>query len=42
MGRPKQTSVGVVSGFVLRLIRESISYTQAALAEALGVDVETL
>ncbi|MFD4791715.1 helix-turn-helix domain-containing protein [Streptomyces sp. NPDC058459] len=31
-----------MSGFVLRLVRESIPCTQAALAEALGVDVETL
>ncbi|WP_411138069.1 helix-turn-helix domain-containing protein [Streptomyces sp. C10] len=31
-----------MSGFVLRLVRESMPRTQAALAEALGVDVETL
>ncbi|GAB2962229.1 hypothetical protein GCM10027075_72480 [Streptomyces heilongjiangensis] len=31
-----------MSGFVLRMVRESIPCTQAALAEALGVDVETL
>nr|WP_329868461.1 helix-turn-helix domain-containing protein [Streptomyces sp. SP18CS02] len=42
MGRPRRTSAGAVSGFVLRLVRESIPSTQAALAEALGVDVETL
>ncbi|MGV2919357.1 helix-turn-helix domain-containing protein [Streptomyces alfalfae] len=42
MGRPRRTSAGVVTGFVLRLIRESVPTTQAALAEALGVDVDTL
>lgn len=42
MGRPRRTSAGAVTGFVLRLARESIPVTQAALAEALGVDVDTL
>ncbi|MFF7365391.1 helix-turn-helix domain-containing protein [Streptomyces sp. NPDC008125] len=32
----------MVSGFVLRLVRESMPRTQAGLAEALGVDVETV
>ena len=42
MGRSRRTSAGVVSGFVLRLARESMPRTQAGLAEALGVDVDTL
>ncbi|MEU9403125.1 XRE family transcriptional regulator [Streptomyces sp. NPDC048242] len=42
MGRPRRTSAGAVTGFVLRLVRESIPLTQAALAEVLGVDVDTL
>ncbi|MFF3277156.1 helix-turn-helix domain-containing protein [Streptomyces chrestomyceticus] len=42
MGRPRRTAAGAVTGFVLRLARESIPRTQAALAEALGVDTETV
>ncbi|MGW5234602.1 helix-turn-helix domain-containing protein [Streptomyces nodosus] len=42
MGRPRRTSAGAVTGFVLRLVRESIPMTQAALAETLGADVDTL
>lgn len=42
MGRPRRTTAGAVSGFVLRLVRESIPRTQAALAEALGVDLDTV
>jgi hypothetical protein len=42
MGRPRRTSAGAVTGFVLRLARESIPRTQAGLAEVLGVDVDTL
>ncbi|SCF63029.1 hypothetical protein GA0115260_100492 [Streptomyces sp. MnatMP-M27] len=42
MGRPRRTTSGVVTGFVLRLIRESVPCTQAALAEVLGVGVDTL
>ncbi|MFJ9343805.1 helix-turn-helix domain-containing protein [Streptomyces sp. NPDC101733] len=40
MGRP-HTSAGTVAGFVLRLARESIPRTQSAMAEALGVDLNT-
>ncbi|GGP84665.1 helix-turn-helix domain-containing protein [Streptomyces melanogenes] len=40
---PRRLSIsGIVSGYVLRLARESIPYTQTALAEALGVDLATL
>lgn len=42
MGRPRRTSAGAVTGFVLRLVRESVPLTQAALAEALGVELDTL
>lgn len=42
MGRPRRTSAGTVTGFVLRLARESIPRTQADLAEALGVELDTL
>lgn len=42
MGRPRRTASGVVTGFVLRLIRESVPCTQVGLAEVLGVDVDTL
>ncbi|MFD3549802.1 helix-turn-helix domain-containing protein [Streptomyces sp. NPDC058655] len=40
MSRP-HTSTGAVTGFVLRLARQSIPRTQAAMAEALGVDLNT-
>ncbi|MFJ7127426.1 hypothetical protein [Streptomyces sp. NPDC098101] len=33
---------GAVAGFVLRVARESIPRTQAAMAEALGVDLGTM
>ncbi|MER6103668.1 XRE family transcriptional regulator [Streptomyces sp. NPDC001832] len=42
MARPRRTSAGAITGFVLRLARESIPRTQVAMAEALGVDVDTL
>lgn len=42
MGRPRRTSAGAVTGFVLRLARESIPRTQAGLAEALRVELDTL
>lgn len=37
-----RAATGAVAGFVLRLARESIPRTQAAMAEALGVDLGTL
>lgn len=42
MGRPRRATSGAVTGFVLRLARESIPRTQVTMAEALGVDVDTL
>ncbi|WP_427251152.1 hypothetical protein [Bacillus cereus] len=42
MGRPRRTTAGAVTGFVLRLARESIPRTQAALAAALEVDTDTV
>jgi transcriptional regulator with XRE-family HTH domain len=33
---------GVVSGFVLRLARQSVALTQEKLAEVLGLDVSTV
>lgn len=36
------SEVGVVSGFVLKLIRGSIGFTQAEMAERLGVDISTI
>jgi transcriptional regulator with XRE-family HTH domain len=39
-GSPRR--LGVVSGFLLKLIRESIGLTQTGLAEHLGVDVATV
>ncbi|MFJ9518015.1 helix-turn-helix domain-containing protein [Kitasatospora sp. NPDC101801] len=38
----KVPSVGIVSGYLLRLARESIPLTQDALAEALRIDVGTV
>jgi transcriptional regulator with XRE-family HTH domain len=35
-------TTGVVSGFVLKLVRQSAALTQEKLAEALGVDVTTV
>lgn len=42
MGRARRTITGTVTGFVLRLARESIPRTEAALAQALGVDLDTV
>ncbi|MEV8373639.1 helix-turn-helix transcriptional regulator [Kribbella sp. NPDC056861] len=36
------SEIGVVSGFVLKLIRGSLGLTQADLAEHLGVDISTI
>lgn len=36
------SEVGVVSGFVLKLIRGSIGFTQADMAERLGVDISSI
>ncbi|MEU4392227.1 helix-turn-helix domain-containing protein [Kribbella sp. NPDC023855] len=36
------SEIGVVSGFVLKLIRGSLALTQADLAERLGVDISTI
>lgn len=53
MGRPKtltamqglaadQASNGVISGYVLKLLRGSVNLNQTSLAERLGVDVSTI
>ncbi|MFK4085192.1 helix-turn-helix transcriptional regulator [Kribbella sp. NPDC020789] len=36
------SEIGIVSGFVLKLIRGSLALTQADLAERLGVDISTI
>lgn len=41
-GRGSPRCLGVVSGFLLKLIRESVGLTQARLAEHLDVDVATI
>ncbi|NGO70013.1 helix-turn-helix domain-containing protein [Streptomyces boncukensis] len=38
----RRTAAGTITGFVLRLARESIPLTQTAAAEALGVDLATV
>ncbi|BAJ26415.1 hypothetical protein KSE_05720 [Kitasatospora setae KM-6054] len=38
----KAPSIGLVSGYLLRLVRESIPRTQEGLAESLGLDVGTV
>lgn len=38
----RRAATGIVAGFVLRLIRESVPRTQAQLAEGLGVDLATV
>ncbi|MFJ4338683.1 helix-turn-helix domain-containing protein [Streptomyces sp. NPDC088915] len=42
MGSGGRTGIGVVSGFVLRMLRESIPLPQTALAERLGIDLGTV
>lgn len=42
LGDRSGTAVGVVGGYVLRMLRESIPRTQARLAEDLGVDLGTV
>lgn len=39
---PRRATAGTVTGFVLRLVRESIPRTQATMAEDLGVDLGTV
>lgn len=41
-GRGSPDCLGVVSGFLLKLVRESAGLTQARLAEQLGVDIATV
>ncbi|GAA3087957.1 hypothetical protein GCM10017562_67820 [Streptomyces roseofulvus] len=41
-GSRSRTDTGVVSGFVLRMLRESVPLPQAVLAERLGVDLGTV
>ncbi|MEU4216928.1 helix-turn-helix transcriptional regulator [Actinoplanes sp. NPDC026623] len=41
-GSQRSRTIGLVSGFVLKLARQSIALTQEKLAEALGVDVTTV
>lgn len=41
-GGRSRADIGVVSGFVLRILRESIPRPQTALAEHLGIDLGTL
>ncbi|MEV0437816.1 XRE family transcriptional regulator [Streptomyces spectabilis] len=38
----RRTASGFIAGFVLRLTRESVPFTQAGFAEALGVDLATV
>lgn len=41
-GSPRAAELGVIAGYALKLIRGSVSLTQADLAERLGVDVSTV
>lgn len=38
----RRAVTGTISGFVLRMARESVPYTQTGMAEALGVDLATM
>ncbi|MFJ6697271.1 helix-turn-helix transcriptional regulator [Streptomyces sp. NPDC091272] len=41
-GSPARRHAGVVSGYVFRVMREQIGFTQASLADAIGVSPETV